>query len=179
QTAGRTSYGFGVVTAPSISLASPLGQVGYYALKIVAHDGALPGYSANLSCLPEVDFCFITLASRDNALFVRSLVTAIQTLVQLPPPSAGPDVAPRLDRFDAYAGTYVDPFALGTVQITHTGNTLSAFVPTLDPVDPIPLTATVTDNFTAADGTPVTFIPDATGTYKYVYARPYVAVRAP
>ena len=179
QTAGRTSYGFGVVTAPGISLASPLGQVGYYALKIVAHDGALPGYSANLSCLPEVDFCFITLASRDNALFVRSLVTAIQTLVQLPPPSAGPDVAPRLDRFDAYAGTYVDPFALGTVQITRTGNTLSAFVPTLDPVDPIPLTATVTDNFTAADGTPVTFIPDATGTYKYVYARPYVAVRAP
>ncbi len=179
QTAGRASYGFGVVAAPGIALPSPQGQVSYYAVKMVAHDGALAGYSANLSCLPELDFCFVTLASGDNAPFVRSLVTAIQTLVQLPASSTAPDVAPRLERFDAYTGTYVDPFALGTVRITRTANTLSAFVPTFDPINPIPLTATATDNFTAADGTPVTFIPDAAGVYTYVYSRPYVAVRGP
>ena len=146
---------------------------------MIAHDGALAGYSANLSCLPQVDFCFVTLASADNAFFNQSLVTAIQTLVDLPAPTTPPDVGPRLDRLDAYVGTYVDPFALGTVQITRTGDSLSAFVPTLDPVNPIPLTATSTDNFVAADGTPVTFIPDATGNYTYVYSRPFVAVRTP
>ena len=146
ETAGRTSYGFGVLTAPGISLA-PQGQVNYYALTMIAHDGALAGYSANPSCLPQVDFCFVTLASADNAFFNQSLVTAIQTLVTLPAPTTPPDVAPRLDRLDAYVGSYVDPFALGTVQITRTGDSLSAFVPTLDPVNPIPLTATSTDNF--------------------------------
>jgi len=179
ETGGLSSYGFGVVTSPGIALASPQGQVSYYALTMIGHDGALPGYSANMSCLPQVDFCFITLASGDNAFFIQSLVTAIETLVDLPTPSTPPDVGPRLDRLDAYVGTYDDPFALGMAQITRTGDSLSAFVPSLDPVNPIPLTATTVDNFAAADGTPVTFIPDASGTYKYVYSRPYVAVRTP
>ena len=51
---------------------------------LLAHDGALAGYSANLSCLPERDFCFISLASGDGAFFTSSLVTAIATLVELP-----------------------------------------------------------------------------------------------
>ena len=145
----------------------------------ITHDGALAGYSANLSCLPQVDFCFVTLASGDNAFFYQSLVTAIQTLVELPAPSTPPNLAPRPDRFDAYVGTYLDPFALGTIQISRAGNGLSAFVPTLDPVNPIPLTPTVVDNFASADGTPVTFIPDATGAYTYLYSRPFVAIRTP
>ena len=177
ETGGLTSYGDGVVTSPGIRLASSQTQVDYYALTMIGHDGALSGYSANISCLPQPDFCFITLASGDGAFFITSLVTAIRTLVDLPAPSTAPDLAPRLDRLDAYAGTYVDPFALGTIQITRTGDSLSAFVPTLDPANPIPLMPTVVDNFAAADGTPVTFIPDANGTYTYVYSRPFVAVR--
>jgi CubicO group peptidase (beta-lactamase class C family) len=178
ETAGRASYGFGVVSSPGISLASAKGLPRYYALTLIGHDGALAGYSANLSCLPQADFCFVTLASGDGAFFINSLVTAIETLVDLPAPSTPPDLSPRLDRLDAYAGTYVDPFALGTIQIARAGNSLSAFVPTLDPVNPIPLTPTAVDNFAAADGTPVTFIPDAQGTYTYLYSRPFVAVRA-
>ena len=54
---------------------------------------------------------------------------------------------------------------------------MSAFVPTLDPTNPIPLSPTVVDNFAAADGTPVTFILDANGTYSYLYSRPFVAIR--
>jgi hypothetical protein len=83
---------------------------------------------------------------------------------------------PRLDRLDAYAGTYVDPFALGTIQVTHTGNSVTVSAPTID-ANPIPLTPTRLDNFAAADGTPVTFIADPSGTYTYLYSRPFVAVR--
>jgi CubicO group peptidase (beta-lactamase class C family) len=177
ETGGKASYGFGVESAPGITLPSVSGPSRYYALTFIGHDGALTGYSANWACLPQVDFCFVALASGDGAFFVNSLVTAIQTLVDLPAPSSPPDFAPRLDRLDAYVGTYVDPFALGTIQITRAGNSLSAFVPTLDPVNPIPLTPTVIDNFAAPDGTPATFIPDANGTYSYLYSRPFVAVR--
>jgi CubicO group peptidase (beta-lactamase class C family) len=177
ETGGLTSYGYGVASSPGIRIASSQTQVDYYMLTMIFHDGALPGYSANMSCLPEPDFCFITLASGDGAFFTTSLVTAIQTLVDLPAPSTAPDLAPRLDRLDAYAGSYVDPFVLGTIQITRMGDSLSAFVPTLDPTNPIPLTPTLVDNFAAADGTPVTFIPDASGTFTYLYSRPFVAVR--
>jgi CubicO group peptidase (beta-lactamase class C family) len=178
ETGGRGSYGFGVLNSPGISLATAQGRPQYYALTAIGHDGALAGYSANLSCLPQADFCFVTLASGDDAFFINSLVTAIETLVDLPAPSTPPDLSPRLDRLDDYAGTYVDPFVLGTIQITRAGNGLSAFVPTLDPVNPIPLTPTAVDNFAAADGTPLTFIPDAQGSYTYLYSRPFVAVRA-
>ena len=65
-------------------------HVDYYMLTMIFHDGALPGYSANVSCLPEPDFCFITLASGDSTFFNASLVTAIQTLVNLPAPSTAP-----------------------------------------------------------------------------------------
>ncbi len=178
ETGGRSSYGLGIEVWPNVALPTPTGRESYYPLTALTHDGALAGYSANLSCLPQVDFCFVTLASGDNAFFYQSLVTAIQTLVELPAPSTPPDLAPRLEHFDAYVGTYLDPFVLGTIQITRTGNGLSAFVPTLDPVNPIPLTPTLVDNFASADGTPVTFIPDATGTYAYLYSRPFVAIRA-
>ena len=179
ETAGRSSYGLGVEIWPNVDLATPAGRESYYPLTALTHDGSLAGYSANLSCLPQVDFCFVTLANGDDAYFYQSLSTAIQTLVELPAPSTPPDLVPRPDRFDAYVGTYLDPFTLGTIQITRAGDGLSAVAPTLDPVNPIPLTATFVDNFALADGTPVTFIPDSTGTYRYLYSRPFVAVRTP
>ncbi len=122
-----------LVVAPGILLAPPEMPVSYYRLKFLAHDGAPAGYSANLSCLPEESFCFVTLANGDGADFIGSLVTAISTLVDLPAPSAPPDLSPRPDRFPAHAGTYDDPFALGEVDVTARADGPSVLVPTLDP----------------------------------------------
>lgn len=177
ESGGLSSYGFGVVVAPGIGLAPPGKPAGYYALRLLTHDGALAGYSANLSCLPQRDFCFISLASGDNAFFNASLVTAIATLVDLPAPVQPPDVAPRPERFPAYAGTYFDPFVLGEIDIANGPVGLSAHVPVVDPTASFALTPTRVDNFVAADGTPTTFITDASGVYRYLYTRPYVAVR--
>ena len=177
ESGGLTSYGFGVVVAPGFSLAPPGKPAGYYPLRLLTHDGALAGYSANLSCLPERDFCFISLASGDNAFFNASLVTAIATLVDLPAPVSPPDVAPRPERFPAYAGTYVDPFVLGEIDIANGPTGLTAQIPVIDPTGTFALTPTRVDNFVADDGTPATFIPDASGVYRYLYSRPYVAVR--
>ena len=177
ESGGLSWYGFGVVVTPGFGLAPPGKTAGYYPLQLLTHDGALAGYSANLSCLPERDFCFISLASGDNAFFNASLVTAIATLVDLPAPVSPPDVAPRPERFPAYAGTYVDPFVLGEVDIANGPTGLSAHIPVVDPTGSFPLTPTLVDNFVAADGTPATFIPDASGVYRYLYSRPFVAVR--
>jgi CubicO group peptidase (beta-lactamase class C family) len=180
ESGGLSSYGFGVLVAPGIQLALPGRPAAYYPLTRLTHDGAIPGYSANLSCLPARDFCFISLASGDGAFFTNSLTTAITTLVQLPPPAAPPDVAPQPERFPAYAGTYVDPFVLGEVDITNAAGGLSARLPTLDPSqETFALTPTLVDNFVSADGTPTTFIADARGVFTYLYTRPFVAVRVP
>jgi CubicO group peptidase (beta-lactamase class C family) len=179
ESAGLTSYGFGVVTAPGITLALPGRPAAYYPLKLLTHDGALAGYSANLSCLPERDFCFISLASGDGAFFTGSLVTAIATLVDLPAPVTPPDVSPKPQRFPAYAGTYLDPFVLGRIDVTNGAGGLSALVPAIDPTTPFMLTPTRVDNFVADDGTPTTFIADAHGIFTYLYSRPFVAVRVP
>lgn len=177
ESGGRSWYGFGIGVAPGIALAAPGKAVGYYPLTLLNHDGALAGYSANLSCLPARDFCFISLASGDNAFFNASLVTAIATLVDLPAPVQPPDLGPRPERFAAYAGTYVDPFVLGEIDIDDGPTGLSARVPVIDPTASFPLTPTAADNFVTAEGTPTTFIPDASGVYRYLYSRPYVAVR--
>ena len=177
ESGGLSSYGFGVVVAPGITLAPPGQPVAYYPLKLLTHDGALAGYSANLSCLPERDFCFISLASGDGAFFRSSLVTAISTLVDLPAPVQPPNIGPRPERFPAYAGTYVDPFALGPIDIANGPTGLSARLPAIDPTASFALTPTVVDNFVADDGTPTTFIADANGVYTYLYSRPFVAVR--
>lgn len=178
ESGGQTSYGFGVEVAPGILLAPPGRPVSYYKLKFLTHDGALAGYSANLSCLPEQDFCFVTLANGDDADFIGSLVTAISTLVDLPAPSPPPDLSPRPDRFPAYAGTYDDPFALGEVDVTARADGLSALVPSLDPTHPFELMPTAVDNFVDASGTTTaTFIADPDGVYRYLYSRPFVAVR--
>jgi CubicO group peptidase (beta-lactamase class C family) len=178
ETGGLSSYGFGIVVAPGIQLSAGPGKpIAYYPLKILTHDGALPGYSANLACLPERDFCFISLASGDGAFFINSLVTAIATLVDLPAPVPPPNVSPRPERFPAYAGTYLDPFVLGEVDISNGPAGLSAHVPAIDPNQSFALTPTVVDNFVADDGTPTTFIADARGVFTYLYTRPFVAVR--
>jgi CubicO group peptidase (beta-lactamase class C family) len=178
ETGGLSSYGFGIVVAAGIRLPAAAGQPSaYYPLKILTHDGGIPGYSANLACLPERDFCFISLASSDGALFINSLLTAITTLVDLPAPVAPPDVNPRPERFPAYAGTYLDPFVLGEVDITNGPAGLSARVPAIDPTESFALTPTLVDNFVADDGTPTTFIADAQGVFTYFYTRPFVAVR--
>lgn len=182
QTGGLASYGYGTVVSPGFALpGSPANA--YYGLKLLWHDGAIAGFSSYLACLPERDFCFISLASGDGASFQNSLVTAIETLVDLPAQTTPPDTQPRPERYPDYAGTYDDPHALGEFRVTSDGNRLVIQTPNADQTTTTyELKPTIVDNFVATiDGTPTpaTFIPDSSGRYTYIYSRPYVAVRVP
>ena len=64
--------------------------------------------------------------------------------------------------------------------MTATADGLSALVPSLDPTHPFELMPTAVDNFVDASGTTTaTFIADLDGVYRYLYSRPFVAVRVP
>src|SRR5207342_30292 len=107
-------------------------------------------------------------ASGDDAFFVNSLATAIATLVDLPAPVTPPDLDPKPDRFPAYAGTYLDQFGLGEIDVTNGPGGLTALVPSIDPTTPFTLTPTLVDSFVANDGTSTIFIADAQGIYTYL-----------
>jgi CubicO group peptidase (beta-lactamase class C family) len=174
------SYGFGVFVSDGLG-GSP--QFPYRALKTVGHGGDIPGFAADIVCVPPLDACVVALASGTGAHLSNSLAVALQTLTNLPPPSAMPDVAPKPDRYPLYAGTYNDPFVVGRVTVTTDGKKLYIQLPFLDASNTPytqelqPLTV---DNFLLTAGgqqQPLTFIADANGVYAYIRSRPYLAVR--
>jgi CubicO group peptidase (beta-lactamase class C family) len=178
------SYGFGVFLGQGQGVPDPAtGAQRWYPMPVANHDGDIPGFASTFFCLPEQQFCFIALANADNAHFGSSLLVALQTLVDLPSPGTLPDVAPRPERYPSYAGKYVDGFEIGEVEITTDGSKLIIRLPTLDasatPYDR-ELQPTSVDNFSvtvAGVPTPLTFIADSTGVYRYIRSRPYLAVR--
>jgi CubicO group peptidase (beta-lactamase class C family) len=172
------SYGFGIGVASGFFIGSR-----FEPLKLIAHDGGIPGFSSIYYCVPSLDFCFIALANANDVFFPQSFVTAFNTLTNHPPMTAVPDVAPQPTRFAAYAGTY-NELTLGTLNVTVNNGNLNVQIPSLD-ADQTPytpqLTPTTVDNFIATVGGaqwPLTFFADSSGTYRYVVARPYVATRS-
>ena len=174
------SYGFGVFVTEGFGggMIFP-----YRALKLVHHGGDIAGFAADIACVPDLDFCVVSLANSNAAHLSSSMVVALQTLTSLPAPSPTPDVAPKADRYPLYVGSYNDAFEVGQVDITTDGGKLFIQLPTLDASN-TPYTKELQpfaiDNFVlTVDGTqmPLTFIADADGVYTYIRSRPYLAVR--
>jgi hypothetical protein len=108
-------------------------------------------------------------------------VAALRALTTLPPAEAGPEFTPDPTDWPRYAGTYLDPYNVGTVIVrAHTSSiTVSMpeldrmaipYVPRLEPYSP--------DNFVLNVQNyplPVTFILDDQGNAEYLRARPFVA----
>lgn len=175
-------YGFGLTRIEGFNLGTK-----HYPLRIVGHDGAISGFSAEIETIPERDFAIVFLANTDGAYFQNSFATAIQTLVDLPAPTAAPspDVDPA--RFALYAGEYLDPYNVGKMTVTTDGKDVFVDLPALEqlqiPYNP-KLQCYVRDNclFTFTQGgvqqLPVTFIfDDADTKVEYIRARPFVAKR--
>lgn len=172
-------YGYGVVVNQGLFLGP------FYRTKVLAHEGALPGYHASIVCAPELVLCLVTLANGDAGSFPSSLVTALTTLAHLPAPSEPPELAPDSARFPAYAGDYVDPYGIGTVRVTASADGVFVSVPSLDeagtPYGP-ELTPTTLDGFlmqVAGEPRSVTFVTDERGVYRYLRSEGVVAVRPP
>jgi CubicO group peptidase (beta-lactamase class C family) len=172
-------YGYGVAVTRGVFL----GPDEFYDLQSRSHGGATEGYSANVTCYQELDFCMVTLASAENAYFPESRAVALRTLNELPPRSPTPNVGVDPAKYPDYVGRYEDRFNLGTVEVTTHEDKLWVDLPDVTARGQSFETELVpwhSDSFLMTvngNAFPVTFIPGNRGHYQYLRARNAVATR--
>jgi len=173
------SYGFGLSVGRGAFLGP--GSEDFYLLKLVSHDGAIPGYSAEIFFVPEFDFGFITLANSDGAYFTDTLVTAVTTLNTMPSRSEPPDLEMDPATFGRYVGKYLDLYNVGEILVSQEGDGLRISMPFCDaqavPYEPM-LEPYSPDNFILnIQGTDIllTFLFDDQGKVAFLRTRAFVA----
>jgi CubicO group peptidase (beta-lactamase class C family) len=174
-------YGYGLLVSEG-GFYGP-GAWDFYDVRVVMHDGALPGFSSELFYVPELDVGFVTLANTDGAYFYESFAAVLHTIADMPRPVASPDLTMSREELESFAGDYLDPYNVGRVQVSLDGERLVVSMPDLDALG-IPydeeLTPTSPRNFMLGlQGWPVavTFILDEGGAVEYLRTRYFVAAR--
>jgi CubicO group peptidase (beta-lactamase class C family) len=174
-------YGYGLIVSDGAFFGGPNE---FRRLRIITHGGAIQGHSAEIWWLPSLDLGLVTLASTDGAYFRDALITAIRTLVTLPPADPPPVFTPDPSVYaEKYAGTYRDDFNVGTVVVSTSAASLLVSMPDLDrfgvPYEP-ELVHFGPDNFLLSVqgfNLPLTFILDDDGRAEFLRTRPFVAKR--
>lgn len=166
------NYGYGL----SVDTEFQVGN-SWHETKLVSHDGAIPGYSARMTIVPESRFAFITLASTDGAYFQQATDEALTSFASLPAAVAIPDVGVDPIDFPRFTATYEDPYNIGTMIVTTNGNGLRISMPDLDalsiPYEPDLQPYTETNFVLEVQGYPLlaTFFLDTAGNPQYLRTR--------
>lgn len=122
-------YGYGLVVGEGFFLGS---NTDFYDMRLVSHNGALPGYSADFYYIPDMEFGLITLANGEGAYFSDSFVTAVDTLCDLPEKATPPDLTVSSSTYDSFTGEFMDSYNVGQIIVTREGNSLMVEMPLLD-----------------------------------------------
>ncbi len=159
----------------------------FYRLRTVWHGGDVPGFSADLYYVPDLDFGFIALTNAGYAHLDRSFATALTALCEMPTPVPPPDFSMTAADYAAYPGQYHDPHNVGDIVVRRSDDQLTVEIPTFDRTGLqyghtlIPATK---NNFilylyglTVFEAFPlqVTFIRDNEGVTEYFRTRSFVA----
>lgn len=174
-------YGYGVIRFRETSEGSA-----WYELATAEHNGAIPGYAADLLTVPDEDFVIVSLAAQDGAYFTDTFAAAFEVLLGAEPVDV-PDNGIPDDDLSRYAGTYQDPYNVGTVTVTVGANgRLQWSMPRLDGLN-IPysgeLTQSSVGNFVVSiqgSGTSVSFLTEDgsdEGPTRWLRHRAFVADR--
>jgi CubicO group peptidase (beta-lactamase class C family) len=155
----------------------------FYSMRLVLHNGAIPGFSSLLYYVPQLDLGMVTLASGNGVYFDEAFLVALETLGELPQPSPAPDISVDPNDYDKYVGTYFDPYNVGEVIIVRDGDLLTVEMPLLDQngivYDPVLLPLAPRNFIFQAEGYWIqsTFILDDLGNGEYWRTRAFVAQR--
>jgi CubicO group peptidase (beta-lactamase class C family) len=163
-------YGFGMYSTTGLDF----GPGQYFTGHHIDHSGAQRGWSSYWNLNMEDGFGFVVFQNSNGPGFNDTMLYAVQQLegltAQAEPPSTQTD--PHV--YPSYAGTYVDPYQLGTVVVTSANGAVSVSLPDLDAIgiaySPTLVPGT-SDNFTLnIDGSqlPRTFVRDKSGTYRWL-----------
>lgn len=170
------SYGYGLFVQTGIFL-----EDGFHAFPWVTHNGAIPGFSAEMHVMPEQGFALITLANGDGVYLRDTLAEALK-LIELPPVSDGPDLTPP-DPAD-YVGHFYDPWNVGPWTFSlDEGGQLVMDMPLLDqhgvPYEPevVPLHGNTFLIRVQGIWMDVTFVPEEGGDWRWARTRYFVGER--
>lgn len=154
----------------------------WYPMTVWQHGGNTEGYTSMFWMLPEENIAVSIMSSGYSDYYIETMVTALQSVMELPAPQAMPYGEIDTDSFDRHVGTY-DTGAV-TIEVTNNDSVLHVNVPELN-AENIPYSPTLqaigANTFLAtADGdiTDLTFFADdVDGESNYIRNRNYVAIR--
>jgi CubicO group peptidase (beta-lactamase class C family) len=177
--ASHVGYGYGLFVRDGFAL-----DGGWHDTVLVDHGGDIPGFAASMYYVPATGFAFISLASADGAHFTTSAAFALMTYAELPAPGALPaDLTIDPATFPSLAGSYLDEYNAGRVEIAVDGGEVRISMPDVDAAgisyDPV-LAPIRPDNFVLTvqgNALPATFVRDENGVPRYFRTRPFVATR--
>jgi CubicO group peptidase (beta-lactamase class C family) len=104
----------------------------FYQLRIVWHGGDVPGFSADLYYVPDLDFGFVALTNAGYAHLDTSFATALTTLCEMPPPVPIPDFSMTPADYVRYAGQFHDAYNVGDITVKLNNDQLNVEIPTFD-----------------------------------------------
>lgn len=172
-------YGYGLQT----SSAAFLSATDMRELDIVEHGGDIPGFAADVIWVRSLDLAFVFLSNGDGAHFTDSLKVGLETLGTLPEPVTPPDFDLDEATMDACAGTYLDPYNVGEIVVTHAAGALQVSMPALDAAN-IPYNPKLTPYAgrmfilgIQGIGLPLTFLDGDAGTPYWLRTRAFVGAR--
>jgi CubicO group peptidase (beta-lactamase class C family) len=106
----------------------------FYRLRIVSHGGDVPGFSADLYYVPDLDFGFVALTNASYAHLNTSFATALIALCDMPAPISPPDFSMTAADYARYAGQYHDSHSVGDVVVRSDGVQLTVEIPSFEEV---------------------------------------------
>ena len=173
-------YGYGVMVSTSYLLPDGLHEV---ATPVWHHGGAINGFSAMMTLLPEFGFGFITLASTDGAYPAISPHKAVELLLDLPEPVPATDISDDATLYGDYVGEFLDPFNIGRMGLSVQDGKLHLQMADLDeagyPYEPLLEPVSLRNYLLWVDGYPLqlTILLDDAGKAEYLRTRIAVGKR--
>jgi len=159
----------------------------FYRLRVVSHGGDVPGFSADVYYVPELDFGFVALTNASYAHLSTSFATALTTLCTMPAPVSPPDFTMTAADYARYCGQFHDAYNVGDILVKTNAGQLTVEIPAFDQAGleyNHTLLPATRNNFilylyglTLFDAYPlqVTFILDNDGLREYFRTRSFVA----
>ena len=174
-------YGYGVIRFRETSAGG-----GWFELQTAQHNGAIPGYAAEIVTVPAEDFVIVTLAAADGGYFSDTIRQAFEDLLGASSVDV-PDSGVAGDDLSRYVGSYEDPYNVGTAIVSqNAAGDLEWELPRLDQYG-VPygtsLTPTSLGNFAVSiqgAGTAISFLAEdggETGPTRWLRHRAFVADR--
>jgi len=147
---------------------------GYKGQHILRTSGSLHGFRSSFWMVPDSSFAVVVFFDADSASPGCSTEDAasfaVDTFLGLGD-VPGPDWTTPPSTWAGYAGTYFDPFELGTITVTFDGTSLSASTATAGPVQLQQQSATAFNAVFPQGTETITFVPDDSGRAQWFVTR--------